>query len=99
MPIALGPQITSMSPTNFCFIFCRNSGETKYIILTVVSGCTLAILGALLMVFLLQVKEKRRISYAKLSQFKVQFRRRSAFNSNGNLDNPIYRDNPTTRVI
>ena len=75
--------------------FRRSEGDTKYIVLTVIIGCTLAIIGALLMVILLQYKQRRDLNYAQLSQFKVQFRRRSEHNSQGSLDNAIYRDNPT----
>ena len=54
-----------------------------------------------MMILLLRIKEKRQISYAKLSQFKIQFKRQKSTNSNAssNFDNSIYRDNPTTTVI
>ena len=84
--------------------FSRNNGdETKMVFMTIIVGCICLILGAaLMMILLLRIKEKRQISYAKLSQFKIQFKRQKSTNSNAsstNFDNSIYRDNPTTTVI
>ena len=84
------------------FLSRNKDDERKMVFMTIIVGCLCLILGAaLMMILLLRIKEKRQISYAKLSQFKIQFKRQKSTNSNAssNFDNSIYRDNPTTTVI
>jgi len=80
-----------------------NRGEKHMIILTIALGCILAMIGSIVFVFAIYVKEKRTISYKRVSGFKFHFQKRDEFQSSristSSLGNNIYRDNPTTVPI
>lgn len=80
-----------------------NRGEKRMITLTIAFGCILAIFGSIIFVSAMYIKEKRTISYNRLSGFKIHFQRRQDFNSSNigtsSLGNNIYKDNPTTVPI
>lgn len=77
----------------------NNRGDSKAVFLTLASFCIVAIVGSVAFVTILQMKRNRKINYNRLAGFKIQFQRRANFEAemrDANLDNTVYRENPTT---
>ena len=80
-----------------------NIGESRIVSLTIALGCILAIIISVLFVAVLYLKQKRKITYDRLSGFKIHFQRRetpeSIRSSQSSMANSIYQDNPTTMPV
>jgi Leucine-rich repeat (LRR) protein len=79
-------------------------GLSKAVLLTIAIGSMFAILGSLAFVMILNRKQQRNLGrYNKLGDLKIRFHPRPSSqgigNSQTNLDNPVYRNNPTTAPI
>ena len=72
--------------------------ESQILPIIIALGCIITIVGALVFIGVLYVQKQQRISYNRVSAFKIHFSRRptSLHSSQTSLGNAIYRDNPTT---
>ena len=72
--------------------------ENQILAVVITLACIITIIGAAIFVGVLYLQKQQRISYARVSAFKIHFSRRpnSDRQNSGNLGNVIYRDNPTT---
>ena len=72
--------------------------ESQMLAVVITLACIITIIGAAIFVGVLYLQKQQRISYARVSAFKIHFSRRpnSDRQNSGNLGNVIYRDNPTT---
>jgi len=72
--------------------------ENQMLAVVITLACIITIIGAAIFVGVLYLQKQQRISYARVSAFKIHFSRRpnSDRQNSGNLGNVIYRDNPTT---